>query len=72
MKVEREQAQPQLYGTSYFFVRNTLTGQLRALRIWEQTVSPDHRYIQRARGDYASLLRTLGRDEEARKLEEGP
>jgi hypothetical protein len=31
-KAEREQVQPQLYGTSYFLVRNTPTGQVHATR----------------------------------------
>jgi tetratricopeptide (TPR) repeat protein/DNA-binding XRE family transcriptional regulator len=44
---------------------------LRALHIWEQALIPDHRNIQRAREDYASLLRTLGRNEKAQKRVEG-
>ena len=35
MEEENRQAQPQLYGTQYFSVRNTLTGQLASgVRLW--------------------------------------
>ncbi|HZU03769.1 MAG TPA: tetratricopeptide repeat protein, partial [Ktedonobacteraceae bacterium] len=43
----------------------------RALRIREQRLGPEHPLTQRVRRDYASFLRVMGREVEARKLEEG-
>jgi tetratricopeptide (TPR) repeat protein len=42
----------------------------RALCIREQRLGPEHPFTQMARRNYASLLRVMGREVEARKLEE--
>jgi hypothetical protein len=42
----------------------------RALRIREQSLGPEHSLIRQVRKNYAILLRTMGRDGEAKKLEE--
>jgi hypothetical protein len=42
---------------------------LRALSIFEQQLGAQHPHTQTVRGNYASLLRKLGRDEEANALE---
>jgi hypothetical protein len=41
----------------------------QALAIREQQLGPKHPHTQKAEKDYASLLRVMGREEEARKLE---
>jgi tetratricopeptide (TPR) repeat protein len=41
----------------------------RALYIWEQALGPNHPYTQTVVRNYAMLLRKMGREAEASKLE---
>src|SRR5450755_1400697 len=43
----------------------------RALAIWERVLGPQHPNTNALRTDYVALLRAMGREEEARKMEEG-
>jgi tetratricopeptide (TPR) repeat protein len=42
----------------------------RALRIWEQSLGPEHPHTRQVRKNYAILLRTMERDDEAKRREE--
>ena len=42
----------------------------RALTIYEKALGPQHPYTQQIRQNYATLLRAMGRNEEAKQLEE--
>ncbi len=44
---------------------------VRSLQILKQSLGPHHLNTQRVRQNYADLLRAMGRNEEAKQLEEG-
>ncbi len=41
----------------------------RSLAIWEKALGPDHPNVATSLENYVDLLRKMGRDEEAEKLE---